>query len=641
MIKGRVENKRKRSKENNSRLNFIMTIIFLLSLVLIGRLFDLQVMKHDYYVAMASDQHDVYSKLIPNRGRIFFQDNSNKSDVKLYPVATNKDFALVYAVPSMIENPGDAAEKLYQVFDQASIEKSVDNLLNSDDIFKATSTNVTAEQWKIQEEYKKIKRETEINARKAVVIDEYLKKLSKKDDPYEPLKPKVDDDKLKQLTDLNIKGIKYTMQSHRYYPEGTIGSQMLGFVGKSGDVEEGRYGLEGFFDDELKGKMGSVKTERAADGKQIIVNNREYDQPRDGSDLILTINRSIEYTVCAKLAEATKKHGASGGSAIMMEPKTGAIIAMCSWPDYDPNNYTDIKNLSVYNNPAIYDDYEPGSVFKAITIAAGIDKGVITPDSLYTDTGQIMIEGWHKPIGNSDYKTHGAWGVVDMTKVLEQSLNTGSYYVMTKVGPKNFADYVKKFGFGEKTGIEMETEAQGDIRNLLTNKIKPIEAATASFGQGITTTPLQMISAYAAIANGGILMKPYVVDEIVSADGVHQKTQPKQLGRVISERAALLVSSMLVKVVESGHSKHAAVEGYYVAGKTGTAQVADRKNGGYLEGNTIHTFIGFAPASDAKFVMLLKMDDPKDAVYAESTVVPLFKDIANFVLDYYQIPKQR
>jgi cell division protein FtsI (penicillin-binding protein 3)/stage V sporulation protein D (sporulation-specific penicillin-binding protein) len=641
MMFGGKKNLRRRDRENNGRLNLVVAIIFLLAFLLIGRLFSLQVFKHDLYIALASDQHLVYSQLEPDRGEIFFQDNPIGDSSKLYPVATNKEFALIYAVPSMIEKPQEVAEKIFEIFDKEKVEKEVDELLEEDEYFQESDEEMSSEEFKIKEEFKKVKREAEIKTRQEKIIKSYLKKLEKKADPYEPLKKKVDEDKLKELMDLNIIGIRYVMQQHRYYPEGRIGSHMLGFVGYSGDEEVGCYGLEGFFDEELSGQKGSIRTERSADGNPIIVNDREYNQAKDGSDLVLTINRSIQYVVCNKLYEEAEKYDVEKGSIIVMEPKSGAILAMCSWPDYDPNYYNQVEDIKVYNNSAIFDEYEPGSIFKTITIAAGLDQGVIEPHTLYRDKGEIMIEGWPKPIGNSDFETHGPWGIVDMTTVLEQSLNTGSIYVMQEMGPKIFANYVKKFGFGEKMGIELETEGQGTIRNLLKDNIRPIEAATASFGQGITTTPLQMVSAYAAIANGGILMKPYLVDDIISPDGLHYKTQPKQIGRIISERSALLALGMMVKVVDGGHASLAGVPGYFVGGKTGTAQVADLEKGGYSEDKTIHTFVGFAPADDAKFVMLVRLDDPKGVDYSASSAAPLFGDIADFILDYYQVPKQR
>ncbi|RLC38400.1 penicillin-binding protein, partial [Candidatus Falkowbacteria bacterium] len=200
--------------------------------------------------------------------------------------------------------------------------------------------------------------------------------------------------------------------------------------------------------------------------------------------------------------------------------------------------------------------------------------------------------------------------------------------------------YVKNFGFGEKTGIELETEGNGNIVSLLRKSIRPVEAATATFGQGITVTSLQMITAYGAIANGGILMKPYLVSGIVSPDGEKQITQPKQVRRVISEKAAVLLSGMMVNVVDGGHAIRAGVKGYYVAGKTGTAQVADKEKRGYGD-RTIHTFVGFAPVEDPKFVILVKLDDPKDVLFGASSAAPLFGEIAEFILNYYQVPKER
>ena len=373
----------------------------------------------------------------------------------------------------------------------------------------------------------------------------------------------------------------------------------------------------------------------------MIINDRRYTKLVDGHDLVLSINRSIQFFACQKLKESAEQYGADGGTVVVMEPNSGAILAMCSIPDYDPNFYNKIEDVSNYNNPAIFEAYEPGSIFKAFTMAAGIDREKVKPSTTYEDKGWIQIEGWPKPIKNSDYETHGGHGVVDMVTVLAESLNTGSIFVMEKTGAEVFADYVKKFGFGEKIGIELETEGITNIKNLNRKRIRPVEAATASFGQGITATPLQIIAAFGAIANGGILMKPYLVDRIVAPDGSEEKTAPHQLQRVIQEKTAFLVSGMMVNVIDSGHARLAGVDGYYVAGKTGTAQVADMEKGGYSETRTNHTFVGFAPVEDPAFVMLTKLDNPKNVKYAASSAAPLFGEIAEFILNYYQIPKER
>ena len=613
--------------EYNNRVYLIMALVFLLGFLMLYELFNLQVVDYDFYKAQASGQHQISSILEPERGRIYIQDGAEDSNDKLYPMAVNKEFALVYAIPKEVADAEDLAERLYLIFDQPRIEKEADELLHE-----------LQENGELDEKFKQIKREAEINLRKETAIGGYLKILSKKNDPYEPIAKKVSEEALEQIKQLDMPGISYMMKNYRFYPEDNIGSHVLGFVGYVGDDKRGRYGLEGFFDEELYGKFGSINAERSASGGVVIINDRKYNKPQNGSDFILTINRTIQFMACDRLNKAALRHGAEGGSVIIMEPKSGAILAMCSWPDYDPNNYKEVENISVYNNPAIFSPYEPGSIFKTITMAAAINHGNVSPETTYNDKGMLTIDGW--PVKNSDYESHGGYGVVDMNTVLSESLNTGAIYAMEQTGAKIFAEYVKKFNFGEKTGIELETENRGNISSLTRKKIRDIEAATASFGQGITATPLQMVSAYAAIANNGILMKPYLVMEIIGHDGSKIITKPRQSRVVISQRSSLLVSAMLANVVESGHAKNAGVDGYFVAGKTGTAQVAFKDKRGY--GNkTIHSFVGFAPVEDPKFVMLVKLDAPKSAPYAASTAAPLFGEIAEFVLNYLQAPKEK
>ena len=656
------KHRKKPGMDYNNRINVVIAIIFLLGLAVVYRLYYLQVASHDLYIALASSQHQVSNKLEPERGKIFIQDrDSNGEDTKLYPIATNKEFAHVFAVPKDIDNPVDAAQKIYEVLFKKDVEDEVDSMLEeekrdevnneldklvgvSEEELLAKKNELVAKQ-KSQlsdEEYReflKIKKETNINLKKDKIIKDLTDRFSKHNDPYEPIKDKVGEDMLKSVLDLNIKGISYLMQKHRYYPE-EFTSNISGFFGYSSDNKKGMYGLEGYFDEELSGKQGLIKAERDANGNLIIVNDMEYKKEQDGSDLILTIDRTIQFTAYNKLKDAVIKHGADSGSVIVVKPQTGEIIAMATYPGFDPNNYSKTEDPDVFNNQAIFGQYEPGSVFKTITMAAGLDSGVVTPETIYEDKGSLMIEGWHKAISNSDFSTHGAYGWVDMSFILEKSLNTGAIFVMNKIGDKKFAQYVKDFGFGEKSGIELETESPGDISNLLRKKIRPIDSSVASFGQGITVTPLQMVDSYAAIANGGILMKPYLVKEIINSDGTKITTQPRELKRVVSEKAAMLVSGMLVNVIDKGHAKLAGVDGYYVAGKTGTAQVADSVNKGYGE-KTIHTFIGFAPAEEPEFVMLVRLDDPKDVMYSASSAAPLFSDISEFILKYWEIPKER
>jgi len=642
----------KKNKIGNNRLRLVVAVIFLLIGSLVYQLFSVQIKQCDWYTALASSQHQIYSKLKPERGRIMLSDRSSE---KLYPLATNKNFAFVYVVPKDIDNPEEMAEKVYKFFDEEEAIKQVD-------------VDIAKDYPNEDKEILDIVRENEIKEVKEEFIKGYMKKLDKPGDPYEPLANKLLDEKLFKLyaflastednvvnwedlelknervfykggDELEITGLGFDLKKYRYYPEKEIGANLMGFVSYIDEEERGRYGLEEFFNEELFGQYGSVKSERGGKGSVMIVNDREYVRPKIGSDLVLTIDRNVEFQVCEYLDKAVEKHSADGGTVIVMDPKTGAILAMCSNPSFDPNNYRDVEDIKVYNNPAIFYQYEPGSVFKTITMAVALDQNKVSPSTTYKDEGQIKVKGWHKTIKNADFSSKGAHGVVDMTTVLTESLNTGAIYAMSQVGPEIFAEYVKDFGFGERTGVELGAESPGDIGNLLRSRIKDIDAATASFGQGIAVTPLQMIMPYQVIANKGMLMKPYVVETIIRDGNREEETVPKQVNRVISEKTANTVSAMLVHAVENGHAKRASVSGYYVGGKTGTAQVAN--SGGYSEDNYIHSFIGIAPIDDPAFVMLTKIDNPKGERFAETTAVPLWHDIADFILKYYQVPQTR
>ncbi len=661
-MKFRIQKKQKKEMNFNNRINLIIAVIFLFFLAIIYRLYYLQVINHDLYSALAFSQHQVLNKLEPDRGKIYIQDKGRGGDENnIFPIAINKSLAHVYAVPKDIEDPLETAEIIYKLLFKKEIEEEVEENIDKEmreeinneldkvvdfseeelkrkkeELLLNQRSSLSEEEYS---EYLKIRKELKIETKKKEKLESLVERFSKKNDPYEPIKDRVEEEVLSELMKLELVGISFLMQKHRYYPENYT-AHLTGFLGSSGENKKGMYGLEGFFDEELSGKEGLIRTERDANGNPIIVSEREYQKAQNGSDLVLTIDRTIQFTACSKLKEAVLKHGADSGSVIIMDPKTGEIMAMCSNPDFDPNEYGKTPDSSVFNNQIIFNQYEPGSVFKTMTLAAGIDSGEINVNTTYRDEGSLMVEGWDKPIRNSDFATRGGHGVVDMGYVLEYSLNTGVIFIVNKMGDKNFASYIKNFGFGEKKGIELETESPGDISNLFRAKIRPVDSAVASFGQGITATPLQMISAYGVIANGGKLMKPYLVKEIINPDGTRNVTQAREIRRVISERAAMLTSGVLVNVIDDGHAKLAGVDGYYVAGKTGTAQVADKVKRGYGD-TTIHTFVGFAPVEDPAFVMLVKLDDPKDVKYSASSAAPLFGDIADFLLNYLKIPKER
>ncbi len=606
-----------------------MAVVFLFGGTTIWKLYDLQVRQHGHFVALAQRQQQGISTLLPKRGRIFIQDSQEfKANGELFPLATNKQFATLYAKPGLIKDVPAAAEALYATYNQARVEREIDSLIANDPNMASSTA-----------EFRQVKKELELRQRKEKIINEYLSVLSRKDDPYVPISKKVEEEEALAIKNLKIEGLEYDMFQDRFYPERNVGSHLLGFLGYVDDVRRGRYGLEGFFERELAGSSATMQVQKSGSGDAMLSSD-QLGKVEDGSDLILSINRSVQFETCRLLKAAVDRHGADGGSVVIMEPKTGAIIAMCAVPDFDPNNYREVSNIEVFNNPVIFDSYEPGSTFKAITMAAAVDQVKVGPNTTYSDKGYIMVEGWPKPIKNSDYESKGGHGVTNMNIVLQDSLNTGSYFAMQSIGAPMFAEYLKRFGFGEKTGIELETETAGNISSMTGKKIRPVAAATASFGQGITATPIQMINSYAVIANGGMLMKPFLVKAIISPDGQQIVTQPTQVRRVISNRTATLMTGMLVNAVENGHAKRAKVSGYYVAGKTGTAQVASKDKKGYGD-QTIQTFIGYAPANSPKFVMLTRLDDPKDSKFAESSAVPLFGEIATFVLNYYQVPQER
>lgn len=564
------------------RLRLFGAFVVVASAVLILRLFVLQVLSHEFYYAMASDRNSLIAELFPERGNILLADFKRPDGS--FPAAVNKTLTLVYADPRHVKDPDDAARQLAPILG-------------------------------LEEEALR-------------------KKLSIEDDPYEPLKRKVDDETAKKVRALGLGGIGFADERFRYYPEGAALAHVVGFLGSREDGEQlGRYGVEGYWEEELAGRRGLLEAEKDRLGSIIGAARRTFRPARDGDEIILTIDRTVQYVACAKLRQAVERHGADGGAVIIMRPKTGEILAMCGAPSFDPNDYASVEDIAVFNNPATFSAYEPGSIFKPVTMAAALDAGKVSPAMTYEDEGSVTIGSY--TIKNSDGEAHGAQ---TMAQVLENSLNTGTIFVVRRLGAEPFADYVRKFGFGEKVGIELDTEASGDISSL--DKRGEIWSATASFGQGISATPIQLVTAFGALANGGKLMKPTVIAGMRHPDGTVTRNEPKEVRQVVTKRAASLVSAMLVRVVENGHGKRAAVPGYYLAGKTGTAQVA-KPGGGYEKDAFIGSFVGFAPVDDPAFVMLVKIDRPKDVQWAESSAGPLFGDIARFLLQYFEIPPER
>lgn len=561
------------------RLQALSIGVFLFSVVLVYRLFHIQILSHDVYAQLAEDQHTLLQELKPRRGRIYATEF--RSDA-YYPLVTNQEQFLLYAIPKAIKNPQETLNKILSVVD--------------------------------------------------VDQEEILARLSKPNDAYEPIRSRVTEEEKIKLEALKIEGVGFLSEEWRTYPMHEFAAHISGFVGYDGDRKVGRYGLEQYFENDLAGKPGSIQAKNDAQGRLITVGETLIEKAQNGNDLILTIDHTIQDIACEELQKTVEKFGAEKGTVIVMDPKTGAIKAMCNMPSYDPNEYNNVKDASVFVNDAVTDQYEPGSVFKAITMAAGLDLHKVTPKTTYTDTGEVKVAGY--TVHNSDEKAHG---VVDMITVLVRSLNTGSIFVTQQIGNEALDDYVKKFGFGEKAGVELSGEQAGKIGSLATNK--DVYAWPASYGQGITVTPLQLITAYSAIINGGKLMKPFIVDRVVNTNGFEVKTEPRVVRQVISEQTSLTLSAMLVNVLQSenGHTKRARIPGYRTGGKTGTAQVPG-SDGKYDENLHKDTFLEFGPASDPKFIVLGKIDKPHGVRFADSSTAPMVAEILKNILTAYEVP---
>lgn len=573
---------------SDKRIQTLFIVLSFLFLVIVVRLFFLMVINGDFYQKLASGAQEIYAELLPKRGQIYMQDSRTGEK---FPLALNKDTYLMYADTRKIKSNEET---------DAMIAK-LSSLFSYDD------------------------------ARKQIVSST----LNKRTDPYEPIEKKLDQEKMEEIKALKLPGIAFIKTPSRVYPEGNLAASVVGFVGSSDSGKDvGKYGVEGYWQKELGGKEGSLTGTKSAGGGWIPFDTRLFrsSEAEDGVDLTLTIDRTVQYFACERLRQGLTEYGAKSASLVILDPHTGAIRAMCSLPDFDPNTYSSVESIEFYNNNTIFTPYEPGSIFKPITMAAALNEGLVNPKSYFNDTG-MRSDLCKTPIRNAEDKIYND---TDMTGILQDSINTGMIYIAEKLGTSRFLEYIEKFGFGVKQGIELDTESAGNIESLSFNKKSgkiDCYTATASFGQGLTVTPLQMVVSYAAIANGGLLMSPYIIDEITSEGGKVTKTKPEEIRRVLSERTASLLSGMLVNVVEKGHATKARSEEYYIAGKTGTAQIPGP--GGYTA-ETIHSFVGFAPVENPKFVMIVKYEKP-ERKYAEATAVPVFSDISKFLLQYYAV----
>ncbi|MBN2087801.1 hypothetical protein JW758_05620 [Candidatus Peregrinibacteria bacterium] len=760
------------------RIYTLIVVVVILFLIIIGRLFQLQVFKHDTYSQTAENQHFGAIDLPARRGEILVRDTHSGEFSKL---ATNTTLDLLYVDPLVAEDKTDIAKKLapllftaddyeacteepdectYNVIEDEPIdsfittepvwnlgisdntevtiptEEDKDNFKSYYEVVQEVEENIFSKISKLEVDFVILKRDAEPDLM-ASIINERLpgifvdterfmvygdptmipenqigqisktlasfledspttleKKLIRRKVRYVFLKNKLNPDVSRKIRDLDLKGVVLLPEHWRYYPEDSLAPHVIGFLNRD---NIGQYGIEGFFNIELEGKKGKIYAESDPFGRQITVGESKIVNAINGDTVVLTIDRIVQKRVEEILAESVENFKADSGQVVIMNPYTGAIIAMANYPSFNSNSYTDAYTLrsvarseketmyktipafkkddkgkyvpasqtdkdnffldyadrmklpeeqridelfmyenkfgpGVFKNKIISEYYEPGSVFKPIVMSIALDAKEVEPQTKFLDDGPLKIDEFE--IKNSDNQYHGE---STMTEVLELSLNTGMSFVAKKLGMSLMYKYLKDFGFGEYTNIKLEGETKGALDYY--KHWSKAQLLTTSFGQGIVATPLQMITAWAVLANGGKLVQPYIVESVIKDNEVIQ-TETNVIHRVISEEASSIITSMLISVVRLGHARPADIPGYLIAGKTGTAQMAG-PNGKYEvgEGSTITSFAGYLPALQPQFVMLVKFDRPRigENTWGSTTAAPTFRRISEFLIDYYNI----
>lgn len=575
------------NKSPKRRIQALIIVMCLFGVVAIGKLIYVQVWQHRSYIEKASAQQSRKFIIPARRGQVFVQDGGKE----LYPIALNQQQYLLAADPKFIKD--------------------------HDKNFEAVKEFVPEE-----------KRE------------ELRSKLKDKEARYIVISRRIDSRSADRLKELHMPGIILTPIDGRNYPEGEMFAHITGYVNDDG---VGQYGLEQQMNQVLGGTDGANKAVTDSLGVPITSSENTLVAPKNGSDLVLTIDRGLQAIAAKAIEDAVTKNRAESGSIIIMDPNTGAIKAMVNYPSYNPNDYRAVKSEEYgrFINSSISNLFEPGSGFKVITMAAGLDTGKIKPEMKYDDTGEVRVGD--KVIKNAD---NHKFGISTMTDIIQKSLNTGVVYVLRHLGtdPNKITlkskevlfEYIQRFGFGERTGIELAGEAKGVVKDP---KAYDVDYANMTFGQGISSTSLQLTNAVAAVANGGTLYKPYVIDKEITANGEVRQHKPEVIrDNVISSQSAAQLSEMMEQVVQHGSGWPTRMKGYRIAGKTGTAQVPRSDGKGYDDKKNIGSFVGFAPVEDPKFVMLVRVDYPKVEGFAEKTAVPTFAEVTKQLFMYYQVP---
>ncbi len=441
----------------------------------------------------------------------------------------------------------------------------------------------------------------------------------------------VSSDNRHKIEDLKIAGLGFEDEQIRDYPEASMAAHTLGFVGSDQNgLPKGYFGLEGYYQRELAGKAGEIRLEKDAFGRPIAIGSEQRQEKQDGRDLVTTIDRSVQHFVEVNLEKGIADWKASGGTAVVMDPKTGAIIALANYPKYDPQNFAYYPG-KLYKNPAIADLFEPGSIIKPIVMSAALNENKITAETRCDKCdGARQVYNYYIHTFDNQYHPNET-----MTEVLINSDNTGMVFVGEKLGFNNFYSYLNKFGFGKKTGVDLEEEEEGSLRNI--NDYYPIDQATLAFGQGIPVNALQMVRAYAALANHGYLPTPYLVSQIVNP--IQTITLPPKPGtRVISDSTAKTITEMLVQVANKSPEHYPKdrlpeLAKFRIAAKSGTAQIA--LGGKYKSSGTIASVIGYFPADDPKYLIYVKLNEPEVRPWGSDTAGPVFFAITRDLVSYY------
>lgn len=562
------------SGNDNKRIEYTVRVLLCIAVVLVGRLFFLQIIDKSDLQAKNLSQVQVDRKLQSPRGTIY--DRNGR------PLAMSVVTKSLYADPKMIkQSPSEVAEL---------IEPYV--TMSKEDIVKSLQED-TAFVW----------------------IDRMM----------EPEKSKA---VAQLIEDKNLEGLNFVEESKRYYPNGNLAAQVLGFVGTD---DKGLDGLEMVLDDELKGGIQKELVATDRKGNAIFGSVLSKYLPDKGKSVTLTIDASIQFIAERALDKAMVDTGAKHASVIVMDPKTGEILAMANRPSYDPNNYNQ-SGEEAFKNIAVTNLYEPGSTFKPIIASAALAAGKWKLDTVYNDKGAFAANGHIIRNWNGE-----GYGPVRLLDILKYSINTGMAEIGTLTGADILSKYVRDYGFGSETGIELPGEGAGILYNP--EDMSKLDVATMSIGQGIAVTPLQMVRAFGALSNGGAMMKPHIIKSYSNSQGdVTSTTETSVVGQPVPAETAKTIVDILEKEVSEGGGTKAMVEGYHFGGKTGTAQKLDTKHGGYLDGQYIASFIGFGPVEDPKFVVLVVIDDPqKGSYYGSQIVAPVFKDIVSQLVRYYQM----